>query len=277
MARGRRSSGSKPSKAEQLRQRAKGLQADQFFSFLDEVSTKRQDLADANTEHAGSWKKCDALGIHPRAAKQIARLDKMDPIKRADELRSFDQMRRWMTQERGWDAQPDLYEQEQPATPLEDAIERSGSTGDEPQALGEVVGQLVGEVGDDAGPKPLYDVASPPDLPGQQTEAAGAPEADWGEDGADAASPELDNAGYTFANGRTAGRQGHGAEMNPHAETSPSHAIWERGRVQGAKDGDGDDDLMEAVSSDPEPVEEPKPRSRRRSRGTDAAGAAAVH
>lgn len=275
MARGRRSS-SKPSKAEQLRERAKGLQAEQFLSFLDEVSTLRQDLADANTEHAGAWKKADALGIHPRAAKQIARLDKMDAVKRADELRSFDQMRRWMAER--WGAQPDLYEQEQPATPLEEAIDRTSSTGDEPQALGNVV-RLVVEGVEDAGaePKPLYDVASPPDLPGQQTEGAGVPEADWGEDGADAASPELDNAGYTFANGRTAGRQGHGAEMNPHAETSPSHAIWERGRVQGAKDGDGDDDLLEAVSGDPEPAEEPKPRSRRRSRNTDAAGAAAVH
>ena len=275
MARGRRSSGSKPSKAEQLRERAKGLQAEQFFSFLDEVSTKRQDLADANTEHASAWKQCDALGIHPRAAKQIARLDKMDPVKRADELRSFDQMRRWMAER--WGGQPDIFEQERPATPLEEAIERTASTGDEPQALGDVVRQVVEGSGEDAGPKPLYDVASPPDLPGKQSETAGAPEADWGDDGADAASPELDNAGYTFANGRTAGRHGHGPDMNPHATTSPSHAIWERGRIQGAKDGDGDDDLMEAVRGDPEPAEVPKPRSRRRSRGTDAAGAAAVH
>ncbi len=275
MARGRRSSGSKPSKAEQLRERSKGLQSRQFFDFLDEVSTKRQDLADANTEHASAWKKADALGIHPRAAKQIARLDKMDAVKRADELRSFDQMRAWMAER--WGGQPDLYEQEQAATPLEEAIDRTSSTGDDAQALGEVVGQLAGEVGEDAGPKPLYDVASPPDLPGQQAEANGAPEADWGEDGDAGASPELDNAGYTFANGRTAGQQGHGAEMNPHPATSPSHVIWERGRVQGAKDGDGDDDLLEAVSGDPEPAEEPKPRGRRRSRGTDAAGAAAVH
>ena len=271
MARGRRSSGSKPSKAEQLRERARGLQPNQFFDFLDEVSTKRQDLADANTEHASAWKKADALGIHPRAAKQIARLDKMDAVKRADELRSFDQMRAWMAER--WGGQPDIFEQ--PATPLEEAIERTGS-GDEPQALGDVVRQLVEGADEDAGPKPLYDVASPPDLPGQQHEAAGAPEADWGEDGDADASPELDNAGYTFANGRTAGRHGHGAEMNPHAVTSPSHAIWERGRLQGAKDGHGDDDLMEAVSDDP-PAEEPKTRGRRRSRGTDAAGAAAVH
>lgn len=273
MARGRRSSGNKASKAEQLRERARGLQSHQFFDFLDEVSTKRQDLADANTEHASAWKKADALGIHPRAAKQIARLDKMDAEKRADELRSFDQMRRWMAER--WGGQPDIFEQD--ATPLEEAIERTSSTGDEPQALGDVVRQMVEDAGADAGPKPLYDVASPPDLPGQQGEAAGAPEADWGEDGADAASPELDNAGYTFANGRTAGRQGHGAEMNPHPVTSPSHAIWERGRIQGAKDGDGDDDLLEAVSDDPPAEEEPKPRSRRRSRGADAAGAAAVH
>lgn len=271
MARGRRSSGSKPSKAEQLRERARGLQPNQFFDFLDEVSTKRQDLADANTEHASAWKKADALGIHPRAAKQIARLDKMDAVKRADELRSFDQMRAWMAER--WGGQPDIFEQ--PATPLEEAIERSGSS-DEPQALGDVVRQLVEGADEDAGPKPLYDVASPPDLPGQQNEAAGAPEADWGEDGDADASPELDNAGYTFANGRTAGRQGHGAEMNPHLEISPSHAIWERGRVQGTKDGDGDDDLLEAVSDDP-PEEEPKTRSRRRSRGADAAAAAAVH
>lgn len=272
MARGRRSSGSKPSKAEQLRERAKGLQSHQFFDFLDEVSTKRQDLADANTEHASAWKKADALGIHPRAAKAIARLDKMDAVKRADELRSFDQMRAWMMER--WGSQPDIFEQ--PSTPLEEAIDRTSSTGDEAQALGEVVRQLVEGADEDAELKPAYDVSSPPDLPGKQSEAAGAPEADWGEDGEAAANPELDNAGYTFANGRTAGRQGHGAEANPHPATSPSHAIWERGRLQGAKDGDGDDDLMEAVSDDP-PVEEPKTRSRRRSRGTDAAGAAAVH
>ncbi|KAA0579037.1 hypothetical protein FZ983_17080 [Azospirillum sp. B21] len=273
MARGRRSSGSKPSKAEQLRERARGLQSHQFFDFLDEVSTKRQDLADANTEHASAWKKADALGIHPRAAKQIARLDKMDAVKRADELRSFDQMRRWMAER--WGGQPDIFEQD--ATPLEEAIDRTSSTGDEPQALGDVVRQMVEDAGEDAGPKPLYDVASPPDLPGQQAEASGAPEADWGDDGAEEVNPELDNAGYTFANGRTAGRQGHGPEANPHLESSPSHVIWERGRVQGALTGDTDDDLLEAVSGEPEPAEEPKPRSRRRSRGTDAAGAAAVH
>ena len=273
MARGRRSSGSKSSKADQLRQRAKGLQPEQFFDFLDEVSTKRQDLADANTEHASAWKKADALGIHPRAAKQIARLDKMDSVKRADELRSFDQMRRWMAER--WGGQPDIFEQD--AAPLEEAIERTSSAGAEPQALGDVVRQMVEDAGEDGGPKPLYDVASPPDLPGQQAEANGAPEADWGDDGAEEVNPELDNAGFTFANGRTAGRQGHGAEMNPHPVASPSHAIWERGRVQGAKDGDGDDDLLEAVSDDPPAEEEPKTRSRRRSRGADAASAAAVH
>lgn len=272
MARGRRSSGGKPNKAEQLRERSKGLQAYQFHRFLDEVSEKRQYLSDANTEHASAWKQADALGIHPRAAKQIARLDKMDALKRQDELRSFDQMRKFMAER--WGAEPDIYEQP-PVTPLEDAIERSGSGDDDaPQSLGDLVGQLVDDAADEDSAKPLYDVASPPDLPGQ---ADSAPDADWGEDGADAASPELDNAGYTFANGRTAGRDGMGPENNPHAVTSPSHAIWERGRVQGASAGDADD-LYEAVGDDSPPVEEaPKKRGRRRSSGSNAAGAAAIH
>jgi uncharacterized protein (UPF0335 family) len=271
VARGRRSSGGKPNKAEQLRERSKGLQAHQFHRFLDEVSAKRQELNDANTEHASAWKQADALGIHPRAAKQIARLDKMDALKRQDELRSFDQMRGFMAER--WGAEPDIYEQP-PATPLEAAIEeRSGGGDDDPPSLGDLVNHLVEDAANEDGPKPAYDVASPPDLPGPDV----ALEADWGEDGADAASPELDNAGYTFANGRAAGRDGKGPEANPHAATSPSHAIWERGRAQGAAAGD-DDDLYEAVGDDSPPVEEtPKKRGRRRSSGSDAAGAAAVH
>lgn len=271
MARGRRSSGSKPSKADQLRERSKGLQADQFLSFLDEVSTKRQELADANMEHASAWKKAETLGIHPRAAKLIARLDKMDAVKRADELRSFDQMRAFMTER--WGTQPDIFEQQE-ATPLEVAIERAGSTDDEPRLLGDMVGDLVDAAAERV--KPAYDLMTPPNLPGAPAAAAAA-EADWGEDGAEDANPELETAGYTFANGKTAGRQGHGSEMNPYPATSPSHAIWERGRVAGAAAGD-DDDLLEEQGDDAQPEEAPKSRPRRRGgKSTDAAVAAAVH
>ncbi len=275
MARGRRSSGGKPSKAEQLRERSKGLQAHQFHRFLDEVSTKRQELSDANTEHASAWKQADVLGIHPRAAKQIARLDKMDAVKRADELRSFDQMRGFMAER--WGAEPDLYEQLPPATPLEAAIERSGTGDDDNDAsrsLGDLVNHLVEGAASEDATKPAYDITPPPDLTGASDAAA--LEADWGEDGADATSPELDNAGCTFANGRAAGRDGKGPDANPHATNSPSHAIWERGRAQGV--AAGDDDLYEAVGDDsPLAEEEPKKRGRRRTNGTDAAGAAAVH
>ncbi|CAO3428809.1 hypothetical protein [Azospirillum argentinense] len=49
-----------------------------------------------------------------------------------------------------------------------------------------------------------------------------------------AAEDMPEDAGYAFNNGKTAGKQGHGPDANPHDAETPEHGLWERGRVAGA-------------------------------------------
>ncbi|AIB11800.1 hypothetical protein ABAZ39_07270 [Azospirillum argentinense] len=222
-------------KAEVRRARAKGLTSEQFFGFVDDVKEARQELDDANTAHATTHKKADGLGIHPQAVKLYLRLDKMEDTKRNDFLRAFDQYRGWAGH---WSAQADLYEQPgADATPLEEAMNATDrDSSDEPKPLGDIVAGIVADA------KPAYDVASPSDLPGAEPADE---QADWGDEGSDETNAELENAGFTFAEGRKAGQQGAEADANPHPAASPSHAIWERGRVQGAADEPAEDEATD--------------------------------
>lgn len=242
-------------KAEVRRARAKGLTSEQFFGFVDDVKEARQELDDANTAHATTHKKADGLGIHPQAVKLYLRLDKMEDTKRNDFLRAFDQYRGWADH---WHAQADLYEQPgADATPLEEAINATDrDSSDEPKPLGDIVAGIVADA------KPAYDVASPPDLPGAETADE---QADWGEEGADETNAELENAGFTFAEGRKAGQQGAEADANPHPAASPSHAIWERGRVQGAADEPAEDQDETADDADQHEVAPARAASAKRS------------
>lgn len=49
-----------------------------------------------------------------------------------------------------------------------------------------------------------------------------------------AAEDMPEGAGFAFNNGKTAGKQGHGPDANPHAADTPEHGLWERGRTAGA-------------------------------------------
>ncbi|MFC5359552.1 hypothetical protein [Azospirillum himalayense] len=49
-----------------------------------------------------------------------------------------------------------------------------------------------------------------------------------------AAEDMPEGAGFAFNNGKTAGKQGHGPDANPHDAETPEHGLWERGRVAGA-------------------------------------------
>src|SRR4051812_26189062 len=100
----------KSSKAEQRRQRAHGLDRDTYMDFMAGVAEKKQELDDAQTSHAGAWKKAEPLGVHPDVAKLFGKLDRMEDTKRNDYLRAFDTYRPWYEH---WHAQPDMFEQQQ--------------------------------------------------------------------------------------------------------------------------------------------------------------------
>lgn len=52
-----------------------------------------------------------------------------------------------------------------------------------------------------------------------------------------AAEEMPENAGFIANNGLSAGRLGHGPEMNPHPESSVEAKLWEQGRARGAEMG----------------------------------------
>ncbi|MCM8736614.1 hypothetical protein M5E06_21030 [Azospirillum sp. A1-3] len=52
-----------------------------------------------------------------------------------------------------------------------------------------------------------------------------------------AAEEMPENAGFIANNGLSAGRLGHGPEMNPHPENSVEFRLWEQGRARGAEMG----------------------------------------
>jgi hypothetical protein len=192
---------------------ADNLTEDQFLDFLDDVANAKQAIDDANMSNANAWKKADKLGIHSQAAKLVQRLRKMEPLKRADFLRSFDKYRPWA----GLDEQPDmldrLVEQDnEPAAPV------AAAPASEPEA----------EAEDDAAGD---GTAAAPRGDGEKEDK---PATDWGAGLADASDAELEDAGHIFNSGLEAGRGEHGPEKNPHADGSTKALMWERGRAKGA-------------------------------------------
>lgn len=150
------------------------------------------------------------------------------------------------------EASDELHEVEPPDTPLPFDVEPQGEQAD--ASASEPAAETVEQ---EAANQPVETAAT-------------APEADWGEDGADG-NEELDAAGFTYAAGRTAGRKGATADENPHAPKSPAYSVWERGRLKGVEEGDIEDEPLPDVLT-----EEPPKRSRRR-RSADGDTAAAIH
>ncbi|QCO14014.1 hypothetical protein D3869_01520 [Azospirillum brasilense] len=71
------------------------------------------------------------------------------------------------------------------------------------------------------------DAEAPPQVPDDEPVSEDPPPLVAAED-----MPE--GAGFAFNNGKTAGRQGHGPDANPHDAETPEHGLWERGRAAGA-------------------------------------------
>jgi hypothetical protein len=198
----------KQSKADERRARAAGLTRNEFIEFVTEAKAARQELDDASMAHAGVFKRGDGLGVHTQAAKLYLQLDRMEDTKRQDFLRAFDQYREWSN----WDAQGDL---------LEQAVEVAE------QAIANAPGEGEGEAEEqvpEQQPEPA-EAAAP-----AEPAVAGAPEADWGELTTDG-QPELERAGFVYAEGQRAGAERLGPDDNPHPKMSALHAVWERGRV----------------------------------------------
>lgn len=209
---------SRSKKAEERKARASRLTVQQFKSFLGSVGELRQDLDDAAMAHAAEFKKADSLGIHKAASALVMKLDKMEPAKRADFLRSFDQYRDWMEE---WDAQPDLLEQN------DEDDESAGDEAGEEDGAGEDGG--YGDAGD---PPPITEPT-----PRAEADAPVLVDADQG-DTLNAPIVQLEDAGYIFATGKEAGLEGKQATDNPHRETDAAYAVWERGRALGAQHRD---------------------------------------
>lgn len=256
MARGRRRS----SKAEDKAARARQLDSGTFHNFITDISAAKQELDDANMAHAGAFKKADALGIHGQAAKLYLRLDKMETTKRTDFLRSFDQYREWAEH---WTEQPDILD--------EDAAGEAAAAATKAETEGDIARE-----------PPAADETSGVAAAAEADVAADKPEADWGDEQPTVeATADLDTAGFTFSAGRTAGLEGKQPTDNPHPMTSPSGPIWERGRMQGAKDkAEADAAAEHAETEDPaaEPEPEPEPtNAKRRSRAKHSENVAALH
>ncbi|PGH55909.1 hypothetical protein CRT60_21915 [Azospirillum palustre] len=62
-----------------------------------------------------------------------------------------------------------------------------------------------------------------------------------------------ENAGFIANNGLSAGRLGHGPEMNPHPENSVEARLWEQGRARGAEMGP-EADQQDVQDSDEQPA-----------------------
>lgn len=232
---------SRSKKAEDRKARASRLTAKQFKSFIGSVGELRQDLDDASMAHAAEFKKADSLGIHKAASALVMKLDKMEAAKRADFLRSFDTYRDWMEE---WDAQADLLEQDD---------ESSGEDGGED---GE-----GGGYGDASNPPPVGEpTRAEPEAPVQQVDA------DQG-DNLNQTVVQLEDAGYIFATGKAAGLEGKEPGDNPHQETQPAFAVWERGRALGA----------EHRENPPVEAEEPAPKKGARRRKKADEGAPLLH
>jgi hypothetical protein len=228
----------KSKKAAERARIASRLTPEMFKKFLVEVADKRQDLDDAAMAHAAEFKHADSLGIHRGAAKLTIQLDRYEPAKRADFLRSFDQMRDWMEH---WDAQPDLLEQE---------TESDGEDGGDGDLESE--GAIFEGAGDGSG----YGETTTAETTDAAEETI-VVDADPGEDDALVVDEPLDEAGYTFACGKKAGLEGKQPEDNPETDKRlKAHNIWERGRALGER--------LLAHPEEAELAEGPKPRARRK-------------
>lgn len=209
----------KGKKAEQRRQKARGLDRETYMGFMADVAEKKQELDDTKMSHAGAWKKAEALGIHPDVAKLFAKLDRYEPTKLADWLRSFDKYRPWYED---WTAQPDLWDDQPTESAGAEQEDREDGDGDEPGL--DLDQRETAAAGD---PEP------PPDTEAVLREQE---EADPVDETPAEATEELAGAGYTFEAGRGNALAGNGAELNPHPASSPSRDIWARGHAQGLKD-----------------------------------------
>lgn len=69
-----------------------------------------------------------------------------------------------------------------------------------------------------------------------------------------AAEEMPENAGFIANNGLTAGRLGHGPEMNPHVEGSVEATLWEQGRARGEAMGPETDELQEGQGEGDQPA-----------------------
>lgn len=234
MARGRSSKASKAWSNGPMK-----LTADVFHGFLRAVAATKQKCDDANMANAGQWKKAEPQGIHPAAAKVIAKLDGMEDTKRADFLRSFDHMRSLMP----WTAQADIFETEQTAAGDPDHRDDDGEGRDaEDPAEREPADALVAE----------------------EREPVAEVEADVGEEIPTEVTEELERVPGEFAAGRKAAGDGQPAEANPHPEGGVLHTNWARGHKLGP--------IEEEAETSVVPLNE-----RRRGRRAAAETAASLH
>jgi len=234
-------------KGKKKQRQARGVSQEVFNGFIASVASTKQDVDDATTANAGAWKKADTLGIHPEAAKLYLRLDRMEDLKRADFLRSFDIYRGWAD----WSAQVDMFEQQEDRDPAPSAppLRLVDAESGEP-----IEG---GETGGESGP-----IVTSEELLEQQKL-----DADVGEENPIQSTEDLENAGYTFGAGKQAAIEGEPVEANPHPEHSPSHALWARGHAVGM-----------ALPAEEEAEKEPAPPTGRgRRRGAAESLQPAIH
>lgn len=239
-------------KAAERARMASRLTPEMFKNFLAEVAEKRQDLDDAAMAHAAEFKHADSLGIHRGAAKLTIQLDRYEPAKRADFLRSFDQMRDWMEH---WDAQPDLLEQEEQASGEDDGgdLETEGA-----------IFEGAGEDGGGYGETIATETAA-------ATEETIVVDADPGEDEALVVDEDLDDIGFRFGAGKAAGLAGQDVELEaPDKALHPAaYNSYVRGHALGVQ-----------LRLNPPAEEEetaPKPRGRRKPAAKKTATGELIH
>ena len=231
----------KTSKTDQKRASQSRLTREEFFSIMGGIRAARQELDDANMNHAGLYKSAEAQGVHNAAAKLFLTLNKMEPTKRTDFLRAFDRYRSWSN----WGAQLELLQEDEQAEPAEPEEAKTGA-GEGEEERDPVVAELV----------PPIAAAEPAE------EEVEGPDAHWGEEQSLTDDPTLEGAGFTFAAGEEAGIKGYLAEANPHAHDSAAHGVWEKGRAKGESQRESKVDQV-AEAAQTEPAQASSRRSRR--------------
>jgi hypothetical protein len=213
---------------------------------INNVISAGQKKDDATSHNASAWKRLKDCGGHSEAIKLGLKLQKMSDDKRADFLRSFDEIRLHLD----LDAQGDLFDEDQVTADDVDTLNAAQAAADAQPWQGE--GEPIGESGEIVHPEPEPVAAEAEDgAKGEAPELADAvatAEDAWDE--ANISAEDMpEDAGAVFNAGRDQRDAGGTLKDNPHKKSDKvRRTIWADGWKQ------RDQELSEAA--EPAPVED---------------------